>query len=53
MSKLVNVFSIDINECVDDMLNTCDVSATCTDADGSFQCLCDNGYSGDGFSCTG
>eukprot|EP00494_Astrolonche_serrata_P022667 UN22924 len=38
----------DINECLE---NPCDGNATCTDKDDGFDCLCTNGYKGDGFSC--
>jgi sulfatase modifying factor 1 len=42
----------DLNEC---MLNAdnCDVNATCTNTPaGSFTCACNDGYSGDGITCT-
>ena len=42
----------DINECE---LETypCSSSANCTDNDGSFNCICREGFEGDGFNCTG
>ena len=43
----------DIDECVDDVLNNCNESATCWDTVGSFTCTCNVGYSGDGISCEG
>ena len=44
--------SSDINEC--DMEGSCHVNANCTDVPGNFTCVCDPGYTGDGFSnCTG
>ena len=46
-------YHADINECMNDMLNTCDARATCNDTDGSFDCACNAGYYGDGFNCTG
>ena len=41
---------LDINECNS---SPCSAQATCTNTDGSFQCSCDFGYTGDGFSCAG
>ena len=39
----------DIVECE---LSPCNESAACFDTDGSFECACIDGYSGDGFNCT-
>ena len=41
---------LDINEC-EMRIDSCDDNATCTNIDGSYDCRCDNGYSGDGFTC--
>jgi hypothetical protein len=41
---------LDINECAND---PCHDDATCTNFAGSFRCVCNNGFSGDGFTCTG
>ena len=41
----------DIDEC--SAGHTCDSSATCHNTDGSFTCVCDSGYSGDGYTCRG
>ena len=52
----VSIFSntiSDIDECVDASLNNCDTDATCTNAEGSYQCVCNDGYSGDGTVCQG
>ena len=43
---------IDINEC-DDGTASCDVNAQCINTDGSYNCSCSSGYSGDGMTCTG
>lgn len=40
---------IDINECEGD--SPCDDNADCMDSDGSFLCVCNSGFSGDGFTC--
>jgi len=42
----------DINECEDDELNNCNENANCTNAEGSFTCSCNPGYTGDGVNCT-
>jgi hypothetical protein len=41
---------LDINEC---LTNPCGLNAACADKEGSFDCQCNTGFSGDGFSCTG
>ena len=40
---------IDIDEC---QKNSCAEEATCTNSAGSFNCSCNNGYSGDGMTCS-
>ena len=42
----------EINECEDELLNTCHSDATCTNTDGSFECACNAGFDGDGLECT-
>ena len=42
----------DINEC-SEKTHSCDKNATCTNTDGSFNCNCQIGYTGDGNTCTG
>ena len=32
--------------------NLCDVNAHCVQVDGGVKCVCESGYSGDGFSCS-
>ena len=41
---------IDIDEC-DLERDNCDGNATCHNTDGSFECNCKNGYSGNGVTC--
>ena len=36
----------DVDECETD---NCDVNAECTNTDGSYNCICYAGYTGDGF----
>ena len=42
----------DVNECELEAY-PCSPNANCTDADGSFNCTCREGFEGDGFNCTG
>ena len=43
--------TIDVDECVFGMHN-CDGNATCYNTDGSFNCLCNEGYYGNGELCS-
>ena len=45
-------FYVDIDEC-DALIDDCDQSAKCTNTPGSFTCTCNQGYSGNGITCTG
>ena len=42
----------DIPECERE-LDDCDQNATCINTFGSYDCLCNTGFTGDGFTCTG
>ena len=42
---------VDVDECLDPDICSCD--ATCTNTPGSFECKCNDGFVGDGFTCTG
>ena len=42
----------DIDECISGT-HTCSPNANCTDTDGNFNCTCNEGFEGDGFTCTG
>ena len=42
---------LDIINC--DVDDGCHENATCTDANGNYTCVCKNGFTGDGFNCTG
>ena len=44
---------LDIDECQNETLNNCDDNAECFDTDGSFDCVCREGYSGTGVACQG
>ena len=51
---MLNVFwhiFLDIVNCEND--DGCHDNATCTDDNGSYICVCKNGFTGDGFNCTG
>ena len=40
----------EINECFEG-LDMCASNATCTNTEGDYNCSCDTGYNGDGFTC--
>ena len=40
----------DIDECIS---NLCDTNATCKNYMGSYACMCNYGFTGDGSTCTG
>ena len=42
---------LDTNECL--LNSTCHPNATCNNTEGSYVCICDTGYDGDGFTCNG
>ena len=42
----------DINECTTGTAD-CDINSSCFNTDGSYQCLCKDGYTRDGKSCQG
>ena len=35
------------------MTDNCDANADCTNTPGSFNCVCNAGYTGDGINCAG
>ena len=43
------VASADVNECQGD--NDCDANANCQNTQGSYTCICTDGYMGDGRDC--
>ena len=42
----------DVDECMLDM-DECDELAACINTIGSYNCVCEVGYTGDGYNCTG
>ena len=42
---------VDIDECAGN--NNCSPNAVCTNTPGNFICACNQGYSGNGITCTG
>ena len=46
------VLLLDENEC-NMARSPCDLNANCINSDGSFQCECKSGFTGDGFRCIG
>ena len=51
--SMLSLFILDIDECSDNSLNDCHVNATCSNNNGSYVCSCNNGWTGNGFSCSG
>ena len=43
------LYFTDIDECLSD---PCHINANCTDNEGSYDCQCNVGYSGNGFNCS-
>ena len=46
---MTKCLTTDNDECLQD---PCHENATCTNTEGSFECRCDVGFTGDGFGCT-
>ena len=44
--------AVDIDECAVNNRG-CSADAVCTDSEGGFSCECNEGFEGDGFTCTG
>ena len=42
---------LDIDECIEGLDIDCSVYADCVNSVGSYQCVCTNGYLGDGAEC--
>ena len=42
---------VDTNECLQNL--PCPPNASCNNTEGSYVCICDTGYDGDGFTCNG
>ena len=49
--KLIINLTTDIDECVEE-ISQCHDNATCTNTVGSYNCICEYGYTGDGLNCT-
>ena len=49
--KVSSIAFLDIVNCEND--DGCHDNATCTDDNGSYTCVCKDGFTGDGFNCTG
>ena len=42
---------VDVDECLTPEENNCHAESTCTNTSGSFTCVCNTGYDGDGVNC--
>ena len=51
LQKMFLLLITDIDEC--SPTSPCDVNAMCNNADGTFTCNCNMGYTGNGFTCIG
>ena len=49
----ISCSGLDVDECANNEANNCHVNAFCTNYDGSYNCECKQGYTGDGLRCTG
>lgn len=50
--QIQNDLFTDVDECNRNN-GGCDISATCINVPGSVRCVCDDGYTGDGYRCRG
>ena len=50
MSHTLDSLAIDTNECYLG-IDACDGNATCNNTEGSYECVCNSGFSGTGLSC--
>ena len=51
ISLKLRCYFLDTNECLEN--SPCHRNATCNNIEGSYMCMCDTGYNGDGFTCNG
>ena len=51
-APIMNAAYADIDECSEG-LDVCASNATCSNTEGDYNCSCDTGYHGDGFTCEG
>ena len=52
MYRVKTLIGTDIDEC-STMTDNCNDNAACTNTEGSFMCICNAGYTGDGVMCVG
>ena len=49
---VIHIIYTDVDECQTNS-NDCDANAVCHDQEGSYTCKCKDGFTGDGFNCSG
>ena len=47
----IEIFFLDVNEC-NAGFDSCHINAKCINTDGSYDCDCEQGFTGDGFNCS-
>ena len=47
------MFCSEIDECSNDTTHMCSDNAVCINTAGSYECECFDGFTGDGFNCSG
>ena len=49
----ISAMMLDFDECDDSSTNDCHINASCINSVGSFECICTDGFVGNGVNCSG